>query len=140
MPTQPNPFSASHEELQPAARASGRGWIVIMLVVGTLVLICAVTITGVLAFVWGAIVGTTDVYHRRAEQQAAEMRVYLGSQGDRFDDLTIEEASNGWSYLSGTVDSQEDFDQLQDEMQRLFGEELGEDMTRNVEVVSKAAD
>jgi hypothetical protein len=67
------------------------------------------------------------------------MRVYLGSQGDRFVDLTIEEASNGWSYLSGTVDSQADFDQLQDEMQRLFGEGLGEEMTRNVEVVSEAA-
>jgi hypothetical protein len=53
MPTQHNPFSASHEELQPAVRARGRGWIVILLVVGTLVLICAVTITAVLAFVAG---------------------------------------------------------------------------------------
>jgi hypothetical protein len=139
MPTQPNPFSASHEELQPAVRASGRGWIVILVVVGTLVLLGAIAITAVVAFVAGGIIGQTQLYHQRAEQQAAEMRVYLGSQGDRFDDLTIEEASNGWSYLSGTVDSQADFDQLQDEMQRLFGEGLGEEMTRNVEVVSEAA-
>lgn len=139
MPNQPNPFSATHEELLPAHPASHRNWIVVMLIVGTLVLLAAIMITAVLAFVAGGIVGQSELYHQRATEQAAQMRSYLSSQGERFAEVEINEASSGWSYLSGTVDSQADFDQLQAEMQRLFGEELGSEMTRIVEVREEPA-
>ncbi|HEX5103222.1 MAG TPA: hypothetical protein VFV87_05395 [Pirellulaceae bacterium] len=138
MATPANPYSATHEELQPATPPAHRAWIGIGLIVGTLVLLAAVVVTAVLAFVAGAVVGTSDVYHQRATRQADQIRIYLGSQEERYADVTIHEASNGWSYLEGSVDSQEDFDQLHDELKRLFGEELAEDMMRLVEIKEQA--
>jgi len=138
-PAQPNPYSATHEELQPAAWPGNRGWIVAMLVLGTLILVSAIVVTAVLAFVAGGIVGQEQLYHSRAADQATQMQSYLNRQGERYAEVTIERASDGWSYLTGTVDSQQDFDQLRGEMQRLFGEELGADMTANVELRESAA-
>lgn len=138
-PTQPNPYSATHEELQPTARSSQRGWIAVMLVVGLLVLIAAMTVTAVVAYVAGGIAGQEGLYRARAAGQAAKMRHYLNRQGQRYADLTIEQASDGWSYLTGTVSSQQDMDELRGEMQRIFGEELGTEMTANVEVREPAA-
>jgi hypothetical protein len=136
---QPNPYSASEEELRAPAVPRNRAWIFAALA-GVVILLLAVTlITAVAAFVAGGIVGQSELYHRRASEQADKMRVYLGQHEEQFSGLTIEEASNGWSYLEGTVNSQEDLDQLRREMQRLFGEELGDDMTRSVEVQPPAS-
>jgi hypothetical protein len=131
---QPNPYSTSEEELHAPAAPPNRGRI-IAIVAGVAVLMLAVTLlTAVVAFVLGGIVGQTQLYHQRADEQADKMRVYLGEHEEKYSGLTIDEASDGWSYLDGTVKSQEDLDQLRSEMQRLFGEELGEDMTAGVEV------
>ena len=135
---EPNPYSASEEELRAPASPRSRAWILVL--AGIVILMLAVTLlTAVVAFVAGGIVGQSELYHRRASEQADKMRVYLGQHEEQFSGLTIEEASNGWSYLEGTVNSQEDLDQLRREMQRLFGEELGDDMTRSVEVQPPAS-
>lgn len=138
-PTQPNPYSATHEELQPVTSSTQRGTIAVILLAGALVLIVAVTVTAVLAFVAGGIAGQEGLYRARAAGQAAKIRHHLNQQGQRYADLTIEQASDGWSYLTGTVSSQQDLDDLRAEMQRLFGEELGAEMTASVEVEQPSA-
>jgi hypothetical protein len=62
------------------------------------------------------------------------MQAFIDEYPERYSGLTIEEASNGWSFFSGTVQSQEDFDLLRAEMERMFGAELGQDMMHPVEV------
>jgi len=91
-----------------------------------------------IAFIVGAIKGQLDLYHARAEEQASQMRSYIRLHENSYSNLEIEEASNGWSYFSGTVTSQTNLDFLTNEMQRLFGKELGERMTSNIEVLPAA--
>jgi hypothetical protein len=130
---EPNPYSASDEELRTSA-SPDRGRIVAIFVGVTVLMLAAMLLTAAVAFVAGGILGQTQLYHDRASEQADKMRIYLGEHVDQFSGVTIEEASDGWSYLDGTVKSQQDLDQLLSEMQRLFGEELGEDMAAGVEV------
>ena len=135
MMPQPNPYSTSEDELRAPAAPRSRAWVLAL--VSVVIFMLAVTIlTTVVAFVLGGILGQTQLYLQRASEQADKMRVYLGEHEEQYYALTIDEASDGWSYLVGEVRSQEDLDQLRSEMQRLFGEELGEDMTRLVKVLA----
>src|SRR5687768_16215313 len=127
-----NPYQSASEE---AAVAESRPRTFSRLGWGcAVVLLLLLPLVAIVAFVWGGIVGQTQLYHARAQQQARQMQAFIDQHPDRYSDLTIEEASSGWSHFSGAVDSQEDLDALRTEMQRLFGEELGDDMTRTVEV------
>jgi hypothetical protein len=133
-----NPYQSASEDEAMAAESRVRtfsrmGWGCAILLLLLLPLVATI------AFFWGGIVGQTQLYHSRAQQQARQMQAFIDQHPDRYADLTIEEASNGWSHFSGTVPSQEDLDALRAEMQRLFGAELGDDMVRTVDVAPEAA-
>lgn len=132
-----NPYQSASEDAMAAENRprtfSRLGWGC------ALVLLLLLPLVATIAFVWGGIVGQTQLYHARAQQQARQMQAFIDQHPDRYSGLTIEETSSGWSHFSGTVPSQEDLDALRAEMQRLFGVELGDDMVRTVEVAPEVA-
>lgn len=133
--TDANPYSAtSGDYTQPP-----RGRVPIVVWLGAGIVLLLLPFVAMIAFVIGGILGQTQLYHSRADDQARQMQAYLDQYPDRYGEVTIEEASDGWSYLRGTVSTQQDLDDLQAEMARLFGAELGKRMTSNVEVVPKQA-
>jgi hypothetical protein len=136
---EPNPYATSENELRgPSAPANRRT--VVLIVAGVSLLVLAMMLaTAATAFLLGAISAETQLYHRRASLQAEKIRLYLGQHEDQFADVKINETSDGRSLLSGTVDSQADLDQLRTEVQRLFGEEMGAEMTAGVEIREAAA-
>jgi hypothetical protein len=133
--TDSNPYSANSGDYTPPPR--GRVPIAFWIAAGIALLL--LPLVAMIAFVIGGILGQEELYHARASEQAEQMRAYLYEYPDRFGDVTIERASDGWSYLTGTVKTQQDLDDLRAEMGRLFGAKLGKRMTSNVKVVPKQA-
>ena len=131
MTADPNPYAPSAEYAPP--RKSRLPAILLCGTAALLVLLLLV-VTAVAAYALGAVHATTELYHRRASHEVRQIQSYLQEHPDRYFQVTIQEISSGHSYLYGTVNSQEHLDVLKTEMQRLFGAELGEEMTNGVEV------
>jgi hypothetical protein len=97
-------------------------------------------VTAVVSYIVGGIRGQSQLYRDQANEQAVEMQNVLDQHKNKFSDVTIHEASNGWSYFVGTVKKQEDFDLLQSETQRIFGEQVGRKMMRSVSAIEPKQD
>ncbi|MCO6458089.1 MAG: hypothetical protein J5I93_22525 [Pirellulaceae bacterium] len=98
-------------------------------------LVCAVAALAVpLAFLWGGIVATTQVYQRRAAAQQVRIEAFLNEDPGAFGNLSVEQASDGWAYPLGEVASQADYDRLASKLREMFGDELAEAMLGGVSV------
>ncbi len=98
-------------------------------------IVCLFALVAVpIAFLIGAVIGNTQIYHNSSVQQQHRIEVFLAQHPDSFQDLTVEHASNGWSYPIGSVPRQSDYDLLADALRRMFGDELGSRMILNVTV------
>mgnify|MGYP003114205758 CR=1 FL=1 len=87
-----------------------------------------------IAFVIGHMVSTLGIYNNRAEYQQTRIEEYLNKDPEDYRQLEVEHASNGWAYPLGSVNSQEDYDRLSQELHRMFGDELSEQMMYGVEI------
>ena len=102
------------------------------------VVICAFALLAVpIAFVIGAMIGNTQIYSNFSSQQQTRIEVFLAQHPESFGDLTVEHASNGWAYPSGTVRHQVDFDLLADALHEMFGDELGNRMLGPVQILAE---
>jgi hypothetical protein len=86
------------------------------------------------AFIIGAILGNQQIYNNFASHQQSRIEAFLREDPEAFGDLTVEHASNGWAYPSGTVNTQADFDRLSNRLHEMFGDELADDMMGGVSV------
>lgn len=86
----------------------------------------------------GVFMGNSQVYNNLATHQQSRIEGVLREDPAAYGNLRVEHASNGWAYPSGTVATQEDYDRLSSRLQTMFGDELAEDMMRNVEVQVKS--
>ncbi len=86
--------------------------------------LCAVPV----AFVIGVIFGEFQSYMRRASKQEKRMVEFFAEYPGRFGTLEVAPASSGFAYPFGEVQSQEDYDFLDENLQRMFGDELGKRM------------
>ncbi|TWU19026.1 hypothetical protein [Allorhodopirellula heiligendammensis] len=87
-----------------------------------------------IAFMYGAVVGNSQVYRNSSTQQQIRIESFLSQFPDAFGDLTVEHASDGWAYPIGSVPQQSDYDRLADALHRMFGDELGDRMLGSVEI------
>ena len=100
-------------------------------------IVCLLAVLAVpLAFIAGAVVGTSQVYTSFASHQQSRIEAFLAEDPDAFGELTVEHASNGWAYPMGMVNTQEDYDRLSRRLHKMFGDELAEDMMSTVGVRS----
>ena len=86
------------------------------------------------AFILGGSAAETQQYHRRAMHQTQRIESFSAEHPDKFGNLTVEEASNGWAYPVGSVKTQADYDLLDDRLHEMFGDELAEQMIYVVDV------
>jgi hypothetical protein len=135
--TDPNPYAASLEAPALARRRASHPLVWGCAAVGILGLLAFVAVA---AFLAGVFTGESSVYHRRAVQQMESIRQFLDQHPDKFSDVTVYEASAGYAPMTGTVASQADYDLLESEMKRQFGEELGHELTWRVEVAPPTGD
>lgn len=77
------------------------------------------------AFLIGAILGESQAYNRTASGQEKRIVEFFAEYPERFGTLEVEPASSGFSYPFGEVESQEDYEFLDENLQRMFGDELG---------------
>lgn len=77
------------------------------------------------AFVIGAVLGTSQVYNQTALGQEVRMVEFFAEYPERYGTLEVEPASSGFAYPFGKVQSQDDYDFLDENLQRIFGDELG---------------
>lgn len=104
-------------------------------VVWILAIVCIMALAAIpAAFTIGAIVGNTQAYQAFAEHHQARIEEFLSLHPDNYADITVDRASNGWAYPSGTVTSQADYVMLSTELRTMFGDELAERMMRGVEM------
>ena len=97
--------------------------------------ICLIAVVAVpIAFIIGAVLGSTQIYHNFSEHQQARIESYLSQHPDAFSDISVEHASNGWAYPIGSVPSQDDYDNLNAKLHEMFGDELAKRMMNTVEI------
>ena len=97
--------------------------------------ICLIAVVAVpIAFIIGAVLGNTQIYHNFSEHQQARIESYLSQHPDAFSDISVEHASNGWAYPIGSVPSQDDYDNLNAKLHEMFGDELAKRMMNTVEI------
>ncbi len=131
-----NPYAANASISNSRAIANSR----VMLwgcAATAIVLLLAATIS--VAFVLGGISSDLRRYKERAKEDASDVREFFAQHPERFHEVEIVASSDGWTHLSGSVNSQSELDLLTHGMQRLFGEKRGEEMTVNIEVSDLAA-
>ena len=120
----PNPYETAHEsgsDRQKPLHRTVRFWIP--------ALICVLAIIAVpVAFFLGGIVAEVRQYNRRAEHQNQRIEAFFAEHPDKFANLTVEKASNGWAHPVGTVKTQADYDFLVNRFNEMFGDELTEHM------------
>jgi len=98
-------------------------------------IICLVASVAVpIAFLIGAVIGNTQIYRNSSIQQQNRIEAFLGQHPKSFRNLTVEHASDGWSYPIGSVPTQSDYDLLADALHKMFGDELGDRMIRSVTI------
>ena len=97
--------------------------------------ICLIAVVAVpIAFIIGAVLGNTQIYHNFSEHHQARIESYLSEHPDAFSDISVEHASNGWAYPIGSVPSQDDYDDLNAKLHEMFGDELAKRMMNTVEI------
>ena len=97
--------------------------------------ICLIAVVAVpIAFIIGAVLANTQIYHNFSEHQQARIESYLSQHPDAFSDISVEHASNGWAYPIGSVPSQDDYDNLNAKLHEMFGDELAKRMMNTVEI------
>ena len=93
-------------------------------------------VTAAAAFLLGAVIESRRHYSARAEEHAVPIRAFLSKHQAIYAELEVNEASSGYSYLTGFVRTPADLELLKNEMKRLFGEELDSRMTEGVYVLA----
>lgn len=125
-----NSYQAVHEvgpARKPALLLSFRFWI------PTVVSVLAL-LTIPVAFIVGAVIAESQQYDRRAEHQKQRIEAFFAEYPDKFGNLTIEKASDGWAYPLGTVKTQADYDILVRRLHEMFGDESAEQMIHAVHI------
>ena len=80
--------------------------------------ICLIAVVAVpIAFIIGAVLGNTQIYHNFSEHQQARIESYLSQHPDAF-----------------SVPSQDDYDNLNAKLHEMFGDELAKRMVNTVEI------
>ena len=122
-----DPPSTSRDVAVGALFRSPRFWIP--------AIVCAFALVAVpVAFIIGAVVGNTQIYHNFSEHQATQIEAFLAQYPDSFSGLTVEHASSGWAFPHGSVPQQSDYDLLADGLHEMFGSELSNRMMYTVSV------
>ena len=85
-----------------------------------------------MAFVVGLVVGNIQIYHNLAQAQRSQIEPILKRSPEAFGRLKIDQASDGWVYLTGIVDTAADRDRLSEQLKTLFGNKLADRMMRGV--------
>jgi hypothetical protein len=127
--------SATHPYDAPAASESPprslfrslRFWIP-----ATIGLIAIATVP--IAFIIGAVLGETQIYRNFSKHQQSRIEDYLSQHPESFSDISVEHASNGWAYPTGSVPSQIDYDNLNAQLHEMFGDELAKRMMYTIDV------
>ena len=127
-----NPYAPATETVEPPRRKAR--WVLRLLGLAAVLLLMALAVAA--AFSIGALAGESGAYNRRTARLMEQAQGVLDQNPNRFARVTVKPSSAGRAFLSGSVDSEQDFEFLKAEMQRVFGEATGEEMAYPVEVVA----
>jgi len=97
-----------------------------------LILVCGA------CFVAGPIVGQLQLYQQETESKLAKIHPILRDQ--RFSEVEVEYSSAAQVYLFGNVDTEQDFQTLEEKIRFLFGDEEMKFMMAGVEVANESRD